>query len=35
VATRWGLDHVIGGVALEDLAGSDFAWQKGWEYRLG
>ena len=35
VATRWGLDHFIGGAALEDLIGQDFAWQEGWEYRLG
>jgi hypothetical protein len=35
VATRWGLDHVIGGAAVEDLAVADFAWQEGWEYRLG
>jgi 2,3-bisphosphoglycerate-dependent phosphoglycerate mutase len=35
VATRWGLDHVIGGVPLEDLVAADFAWQEGWEYRLG
>jgi broad specificity phosphatase PhoE len=34
VATRWGLDHHINGVALEDLAGQDFAWREGWEYRL-
>jgi 2,3-bisphosphoglycerate-dependent phosphoglycerate mutase len=34
VATRWGLDHFITGVALEDLAEQDFAWQEGWEYRL-
>ena len=33
--TRWGLDHVIGGAAVEDLAVADFAWQEGWEYRLG
>jgi alpha-ribazole phosphatase/probable phosphoglycerate mutase len=33
VATRWALDHVIGGIPLEDLAVADFAWQKGWEYR--
>ena len=25
VATRWGLDHFIGGVRLEDLVGQDFA----------
>ena len=34
VATRWGLDHVIGGVPLEDLVDEDFAWQEGWEYRV-
>ena len=35
VATRWGLDHVIGGVPLETLIAADFAWQEGWEYQLG
>jgi len=34
VATRWGLDHFIGGVPLEDLVDQDFAWQEGWEYRI-
>jgi 2,3-bisphosphoglycerate-dependent phosphoglycerate mutase len=34
VATRWGLDHLIGGVPLEDLIEQDFAWQEGWEYRI-
>jgi 2,3-bisphosphoglycerate-dependent phosphoglycerate mutase len=34
VATRWGLDHFIGGIPLEDLVEQDFAWQEGWEYRL-
>jgi len=34
VATRWGLDHVIDGAALEDLAEQDFAWREGWEYLL-
>ena len=34
VATRWGLDHFIGGVPLEDLIEQDFAWQEGWEYRV-
>jgi len=34
VATRWGLDHFINGTPLETLAGQDFAWQAGWEYRL-
>jgi 2,3-bisphosphoglycerate-dependent phosphoglycerate mutase len=35
VATRWGLDYHINGMMLEDLAGQDFAWREGWEYRLG
>jgi 2,3-bisphosphoglycerate-dependent phosphoglycerate mutase len=34
-ATRWGLDHVIGGVPLEELVAAGFSWQRGWEYRLG
>lgn len=34
VATRWGLDHLVKGVPLEELATADFAWQEGWEYRL-
>jgi hypothetical protein len=34
MATRWGLDHFIKGVSLEELATADFAWQEGWEYRL-
>jgi 2,3-bisphosphoglycerate-dependent phosphoglycerate mutase len=34
VATRWGLDHYLAGVALEDLADADFNWQEGWEYTL-
>ena len=34
VATRWGLDHFIGNVPLEDLVEQDFAWQEGWEYRV-
>jgi 2,3-bisphosphoglycerate-dependent phosphoglycerate mutase len=34
VATRWGLDHFIGGVLLEDLIEQDFAWQEGWEYQV-
>jgi hypothetical protein len=35
IATRWGLDHIINGVPLENLAREDFAWQEGWEYRIG
>jgi 2,3-bisphosphoglycerate-dependent phosphoglycerate mutase len=34
VATRWGLDHLVNGVPLEDLVDADFAWQEGWEYVL-
>ena len=34
VATRWGLDHHLNGVALETLVAEEFAWQPGWEYRL-
>jgi len=34
VATRWGLDHFLGGVPLEDLIEQDFAWREGWEYQL-
>lgn len=34
VATRWGLDHLIGAIPLEDLVAADFAWQPGWEYLL-
>jgi broad specificity phosphatase PhoE len=35
LATRWGLDYYINGVPLETLVEDDFAWQEGWEYRLG
>ncbi|MGI9006583.1 MAG: hypothetical protein ACR2FU_10370 [Streptosporangiaceae bacterium] len=34
VATRWGLDHYLAGIPLEELAAADFAWQPGWEYQL-
>lgn len=34
VATQWGLDHYLNGVALEDLVGEAFAWREGWEYRV-
>ena len=34
VATRWALEHHLNGVALEDLAAADFAWQEGWEFQL-
>jgi hypothetical protein len=34
MATRWGLEHHLNGVPLEDLADAPFRWQPGWEYRL-
>jgi 2,3-bisphosphoglycerate-dependent phosphoglycerate mutase len=34
VATRWAFDHLLNGIALEDLIAADFAWREGWEYRL-
>ncbi len=33
-ANRWALDHLLRGVALEDLVDAPFAWQEGWEYAL-
>ena len=35
VATRWGFDIALGGRTLDELVDEDFAWQEGWEYRLG
>ena len=34
VATRWAFDHLLDGVALEDLIAADFNWREGWEYRI-
>jgi broad specificity phosphatase PhoE len=34
VATRWALDHVVGGVPLEALIDASFEWREGWEYEL-
>jgi 2,3-bisphosphoglycerate-dependent phosphoglycerate mutase len=34
VATRWAFDHLLNGVALEDLIAADFGWREGWEYRV-
>jgi 2,3-bisphosphoglycerate-dependent phosphoglycerate mutase len=34
VATRWGLDHNVHGVALEQLVNEEFVWQPGWRYRV-
>lgn len=34
VATRWGLEHHLGGVPLEELVRAGFVWREGWEYAL-
>jgi 2,3-bisphosphoglycerate-dependent phosphoglycerate mutase len=34
VATRWGLDHLLDCVPLEELVEQDFAWRPGWEYQV-
>jgi 2,3-bisphosphoglycerate-dependent phosphoglycerate mutase len=34
VATRWALDHLVGGIALEELVDAPFDWREGWEYSL-
>ena len=33
-ATKWALDHLLGGVPLETLVESPFEWREGWEYTL-
>lgn len=33
-ATRWAFDHLLGGVALEDLVDAPFDWREGWLYVL-
>lgn len=33
-ANRWSLQHLIGGVPLEELVSAPFAWREGWEYQL-
>lgn len=33
-ATRWALDHLLRGAALEDLVNAPFGWQEGWFYVL-
>ena len=34
VATRWGLDHALRGVPVEDLMAAPFDWRPGWSYML-
>jgi broad specificity phosphatase PhoE len=33
-ATRWALEHLFAGTALEELVDAPFEWQEGWEYTL-
>ncbi|MCG5212639.1 histidine phosphatase family protein [Streptosporangium sp. KLBMP 9127] len=33
-ANRFALDHIVGGVPLEDLVDAPFDWRPGWTYRL-
>ena len=33
-ATRWSLDHLLFGVALEELVAAPFDWREGWLYDL-
>lgn len=32
-ATRWALDHLLAGRALEELVDAPFDWRPGWRYR--
>jgi 2,3-bisphosphoglycerate-dependent phosphoglycerate mutase len=34
VATRFGLDHLLDQIPLDELLSRDFAWQEGWQYTL-
>ncbi len=33
-ANRWALQHLLLGVPLEEVVGTPFDWQEGWEYAL-
>jgi broad specificity phosphatase PhoE len=33
-ANKWALDHLLKGVALEDVVAAPFNWQEGWRYFL-
>jgi broad specificity phosphatase PhoE len=33
-ATRWAIDHLLTGAAVEALVVEPFVWQEGWEYLL-
>lgn len=34
VATRWGLDHFVNRIPLEELVATPFDWREGWTYSL-
>jgi 2,3-bisphosphoglycerate-dependent phosphoglycerate mutase len=34
IATRWGLEHAVKQIPLEELAEEEFTWRAGWEFRL-
>jgi broad specificity phosphatase PhoE len=34
-ATRWALEHLLHGIALEELVSARVEWQPGWRYALG
>jgi broad specificity phosphatase PhoE len=33
-ATRFALDYLLNGIALEELISAPFNWQQGWRFRL-
>lgn len=33
-ATRWALDHLLGGRPLDEVVSEPFAWREGWEYSV-
>jgi broad specificity phosphatase PhoE len=33
-ANKWALDHLLKGIALEELVDAPFGWQEGWRYVL-
>ena len=33
-ANLWALEHVLGGMPLEELVAGPFAWREGWSFRL-
>jgi broad specificity phosphatase PhoE len=33
-ATWYGLEHLVGGVGMEELVSAKFKWQEGWGYEV-